>query len=241
MDTDIIVSKFGSSAMANAERIKQTAEIIKSDPRRRYVVVSAPGRVTPDEIQIRDLLYILYSKYESRESFQDTLTDIQTRFEEIVNDLGINFNIAGEIAELNKTLLFGKSRDMIASRGEYIIAKILAAYLGWNFIDAAKLFFFNNDGTLNETQTLTAISQILSKTSNVVIPGGYGALEGNRIIMTAARGDGAGASIARVLGASLYEKWTNHRGIYIADPSLVENSDKIRHVTYNELIELSYT
>ena len=240
MDTDIIVSKFGSSAMANAERIKQTAEIIKSDPRRRYVVVSAPGRVNPDEIQIRDLLYILYSKYESRESFQDTLTDIQTRFEEIVNDLGINFNIAGEIAELNKTLLFGKSRDMIASRGEYIIAKILAAYLGWNFVDAAKLFFFNNDGTLNETQTLTAISQILSKTSNVVIPGGYGALEGNRILMTAARGDGAGASIARVLGASLYEKWTNHRGIYIADPSLVEKSAKIRNVTYSELIELSY-
>ena len=241
MDTEnIIVSKFGSSAMANAERIKKTAEIIKSDPRRLYVVVSAPGRISPEEIQIRDLLYILYSKYEARENFQDTLTDIQTRFEEIVNELGVNFDIAGEIAELNKTLLFGKSRDLIASRGEYIIAKILAAYLGWKFLDAAKIIFFNNDGTLNEAQTFAAISQNLAKTPNVVMPGGYGSLEGNRILMSNARGDVAGAVIARVLGAGLYEKWTDHRGIYIADPTLVDESQKVRNVTYSELIELSY-
>ncbi|MBR2208691.1 MAG: hypothetical protein IJ859_07805 [Synergistaceae bacterium] len=240
MDMGIIVSKFGSSAMANAERIKKTAEIIKSDPRRQYVVVSAPGRINPEEIQIKDLLYILYSKYEARENFQDTLTDIQARFEEIVNELGVNFNISGEIAELNKTLLFGKTRDIIVSRGEYIIAKILAAYLGWTFMDAAKLFFFNNDGSLNEAQTFTAISQNLSRTPNVVVPGGYGALEGNRILMTNARGDAAGAVIARVLGASLYEKWTDHRGIYIADPTLVEDAQKVRNMTYAELVELSY-
>ena len=240
MDMGIIVSKFGSSAMANAERIKKTAEIIKSDPRRQYVVVSAPGRINPEEIQIKDLLYILYSKYEARENFQDTLTDIQARFEEIVNELGVNFNISGEIAELNKTLLFGKTRDIIVSRGEYIIAKILAAYLGWTFMDAAKLFFFNNDGSLNEAQTFTVISQNLSRTPNVVVPGGYGALEGNRILMTNARGDAAGAVIARVLGASLYEKWTDHRGIYIADPTLVEDAQKVRNMTYAELVELSY-
>ena len=240
MNMEIIVSKFGSSAMSNAERIKKTADIIKSDPRRQYVVVSAPGRINPEEIQIRDLLYILYSKYEARENFQDTLADIQARFEEIVNELGVSFNISGEIAELNKTLLFGKSRDIIASRGEYIIAKILATYLGWTFMDAAKLFFFNNDGSLNEAQTFTAISQNLGRTPNVVIPGGYGALDGNRILMTNARGDAAGAVIARVLGASLYEKWTDHRGIFIADPTLVEDAQKVRNMTYGELLELSY-
>ena len=241
MDMDsIIVSKFGSSAMANAERIKKTAEIIKSDPRRRYVVVSAPGRVAPDDIQIRDMLYMLYSKYEARENFTDTLTEIQNRFEEIVKELGVNFDIAGEIAELNKNLLFNKGRDFIASRGEYIIAKILAAYLGWNFVDASRIIFFNNDGTFNEAQTFTAISQNLGKSPNIVMPGGYGSLEGNRILMTNVKGDAAGAVIARVLGAGLYEKWTGHRGIYIADPSLVENAQKVRNITYGELIELSY-
>jgi len=241
MDTnDIIVSKFGSSAMANADRIKKTAEIIKSDPRRCYVVVSAPGRVSPDEIQIRDLLYMLYSKYEAREDFTDSLREIQARFEEIVNELGVKFDIAGEIADLNKTLFMGKSRDLIASRGEYIIAKILAAYLGWTFVDATKIIFFNNDGSFNEAQTFTAISQNLARTPNIVMPGGYGAQEGNRILMSNARGDIAGAVIARVLGASLYEKWTDHRGIYIADPTLVADAQKVRNVTYGELIELSY-
>ena len=241
MDMDsIIVSKFGSSAMANAERIKKTADVIKSDSRRRYVVVSAPGRVAPDDIQIRDMLYMLYSKYEARENFTDTLTGIQDRFEEIVSELGVAFDIAGEIAELNKNLLFNKGRDFIASRGEYIIAKILAAYLGWNFLDAAKVIFFNNDGTLNEAQTFTAISQNLGRSSNVVLPGGYGVLEGNRILMSSVRGDAAGAVIARALGAGLYEKWTDHRGIFIADPTLVDSSEKVRNITYGELIELSY-
>lgn len=241
MDTDsIIVSKFGSSALANAERIKKTAEIIKSDPRRRYVIASAPGRVAADEIQIRDMLYMLYSKYEARENFTENLTVVQARFEEIVNELGVNFDIAGEIAELNKNLLFNKGRDFIASRGEYILSKILAAYLGWTFVDATKVIFFNNDETLNEAQTFTAISQNLAKSQNIVIPGGYGALEGNRILMTNARGDAAGAVIAGVLGACLYEKWTDHRGIYIADPSIVPSAEKIRNVTYDELIELSY-
>ena len=237
---DIIISKFGRSAMANADRIKKTAEIIKSDPRRRYVITSAPGRITPEEIQIRDLLYILHSKFETHESFQDTLTEIQSRFEKIVNDLGINFNVAGEIAELNKFLLLGKSRDMIASRGEYIAAKLLAAYLGWTFMDAAKIIFFNNDGSLNEAQTFTAITQNLSKISNVVIPGSYGAQEGNRILMTNSRGDAAGALIAKTLRAQLYEKWTDHRGIYIADPDIVQDAQKVRNMTYGELMELSY-
>ena len=237
---NVIVSKFGSSALANAERIKRTAEIIKSDPRRSYAVVSAPGRITPDEIQIRDLLYILHSKYESRENFSDTLADIQTRFTEIVSGLGIKFDIAAEISEINKNLLFGKPRDFIASRGEYIIAKILAAYLGWDFVDAADVIIFNKNRVLDEVKTLNAISKNLLVHKNAVVPGGYVNLEGNQIMMTQARGDATGALIARTVNACVYEKWTNHRGIYIADPTFVEQPAKVRNMTYAELIELSY-
>ncbi|MBQ7197298.1 MAG: aspartate kinase [Synergistaceae bacterium] len=239
MDNNIIVSKFGSTAMADAERIKKTAEIIKSNPNRRYVVVSAPGQLTPDDIKITDLLYICYSRYESRENFAEVLTIIQDRFEEIVRDLGIDFDVATEIAELKRTLFFGKSRDTTASRGEYIVAKILAAYLGWNFVDAGKLIFFNKDGTLNEQTTFKAIENIISNLPNAVIPGGYGMVDG-KIAKTTARGDGTGAAIARVLNAPFYEKWTNHPGIFIADQAYVENPLMIRNATYKELLELGY-
>ena len=238
MDNNIIVLKFGSTAMADAEQIKKT-EIIKSNPNRRYVVVSAPGQLTPDDIKITDLLYICYSKYESRENFADVLTTIQDRFEEIVRDLGINFDVATEIAELKRTLFFGKSRDTTASRGEYITAKILAAYLGWNFVDAGQIIFFNKDITLNEQATLRAIENVISNLPNAVIPGGYAMIDG-KIVKTPARGDGVGAMIARVLNAPVYEKWTQHKGIFIADPDYIENPLMIRNVTYKELIELSY-
>ena len=236
----VIVSKFGSSALASAEKIKHTAEIIKLNPDRHYVVVAAPGQRFPDDIKITDLFYICYSKYEGRENFMETLTAIQERFEEIVQGLGIKFDVAAEIADIKKSLFFGKSRDNMASRGVCLMAKIMAAYLGWEFVDATKLFFFNNDGTLNHEQTAKMTSEILSKIPYAVIPGGYGIAGGTRIITAKSGGDGAGAVIAKSIKADMFEKWTEHRHIYVADPSIVENPAKIRNLTYPELIELTY-
>ncbi|MBR6901948.1 MAG: aspartate kinase [Synergistaceae bacterium] len=236
----VIVSKFGSAALADAEKIKKAAEIIKLNPDRRYVVVAAPGQRTPDDIKITDLFYICYSRYENRENFMETLNEIQDRFENIVHGLGINFDVAAEISEIKKNLFFGKSRDNLASRGAYLMAKILAAYLGWEFVDAAKIFFFNNDGSFNSEQSAKMTSEILAKFPNAVIPGGYGIAGGTRIIIARSGGDGAGAVVAKSIKADVFEKWTEHRHIYVADPSIVENPAKIRNLTYPELIELTY-
>ena len=241
MDSSIIVSKFGSSSLVDAERIKRTAEIIKSNPSRRYVVVSAPGKSSPEDMQITDLLYIAYSRYEGRENFTEILDIIQDRFIEIVHGLGINFDIASEIADLKKSLFFGKSKDNTASLGIAIMAKILAAYLGWNFVDASKIIFIDKkDESLDKEKTFKAISEIIKPLPNAVIPGGYGVIDDIRIKMKSARGDTAGAALACALNASVYEKWTDKEGIFTADPAFVENPLQIRHVTYKELIELTY-
>ena len=238
---NIIVSKFGSSALADAERIKKTVEIIKSNPSRRYVVVSAPGKISPDDMQITDLLYIAYSKYESRENFMETLDIVQDRFAEIVRALGMNFDIAAEMAELKKSLFFGKSKDNTASFGIAIMAKILAAYLGWNFVDASRIIFIDKkDESLDKAKTFQAISDIVKPLPNAVVPGGYGVIDGTRIKMKSARGDTAGAALANVLKASVYEKWTDKKGIFTADPDFIENPLQIRNVTYSELVELTY-
>ena len=241
MDDNIIVSKFGSSSLVDAERIKLTAEIIKSNPSRRYVVVSAPGKSSPEDMQVTDLLYIAYSRYESRENFMEILDTVQDRFTEIVKNLGINFDVASEIANLKKSLFFGKSKDNVASSGIAIMAKILAAYLGWNFVDASRIIFIDKkDESLDKEKTFQAISEIIKPLPNAVIPGGYGVIDGTRIKMKNDRGDTAGAALANVLKASVYEKWTKHRGIFTADPAIVENPLQIRNVTYEELIELNY-
>ncbi|MBQ9418958.1 MAG: aspartate kinase [Synergistaceae bacterium] len=239
--SSVIVSKFGGAALADAEKIKNVAEIIKSNPDRRYVVVSAPGQVSPDDIKVTDLLYICYSRYENRENFMEPLTAVDDRFAEIAQGLGVNFDVAAEIAELKKSLFFGKSKDNAASRGIYLMAKILAEYLGWEFVDAAKIIFLDNDGSLNEAKTTEAITNTLGRAKNAVISGGYGTvLNTTKILMSRGGADATGAIVARAIKADVFEKWTEHRHIYIADPAIVKNPAKIRHLTYSELIELTY-
>ncbi|MBQ6775488.1 MAG: aspartate kinase [Synergistaceae bacterium] len=237
----VIVSKFGGTALADAERIKEVAEVIKSNPDRRYVVVTAPGKLTPDDIKITDLLYICYSRYENRENFMEILSTVQSRFEAIVGGLGITFDLASEFSNIKKDLFFGKGKDATASRGVYLMAKILAAYLGWEFVDSSKVILLNADGSLNEDQTSLAISNVLQKVQHAIIPGGFGIVPNTqKLLMSKGGGDATGAVIAKAIKADVFEKWTEHRHIYIADPSIVQNPAKIRNLTYSELIELTY-
>lgn len=236
-----IVAKFGGSSSADASKLRQAASIINSDPARRYVVISSPGERTDDDIKITDLLYMCHSRFSNRENYQDMLDEIHKRFEEIVSGLGIDFDVESEIKELQKILMLGRSNDYIASRGEYITAKILAKVLGWEFVDAADVIFFNNDGSLNELKTFATSSRILKPLEHAVIPGFYGIMP-NGSIKTFNRGgsDTTGSIIARSLGADLYEKWTSEAEIFCADPNIIENPRTVENITYKELHELSY-
>lgn len=237
----LIVSKFGGISLADAESAIHTAEIIRSDPSRRYVVVSSPGIRSGDEIRVTDMFYICHSRYANRENFTEMLDKIEARFTGIVQGLGTNTNIHAQISDLKKNLFLGRTNDYIVSRGEYIMAKIMSDFLGWPFIDAAEIIFFNRDGTLNVEKTLAAVKNVLGPLPHAVVPGFYGTVSGTNI-KTFERGGGdvTGALIAMALNADMFEKWAETTEVFSADPSIVKNPAIIRNITYSELRELAY-
>lgn len=236
-----IVAKFGGSSLADASKIKTTASIINMDPARRYIVISSPGERTDDDIKITDMLYMCHLRFSNRENYQDMLESIHGRFDEIVSGLGIDFDVNSEIKELKKSLMLGRSSDYVASRGEFITAKIVAKVLGWEFIDSSDVIFFNDDGSLNELKTFTTIARILKPREHAVIPGFYGIMP-NGSIKTFSRGgsDTTASIVARAVNADLYEKWTEESEIFCADPKIINHPKTVENITYKELHELSY-
>lgn len=237
----IITAKFGGTSLADASQIKKACEIIKADDARRYVVASAPGKRYAEDIKITDMLYKAHSQAKNAQPFTDTLHDIRDRYAKIIDGLGVEFDINSEIAEIEVRLMEGTTPDYPASRGEYINAKIIAAYLGWPFFDAADGIFFTEAGTLYEAKTFETLGAKLSEYEHAVIPGFYGSLPDGSI-KTFSRGgsDVTGSIVARAVNASLYENWTDVSGMLSADPRIVKNPKPIEHITYTELRELSY-
>ncbi len=236
-----IALKFGGTSLADAAQIRKVAAIIKTSQHRRYVVVSAPGKRTPDDIKVTDLLYRCYNAAVSGEDFEPTLELIRQRFAEIIRDLEIDLDLDSEIRIIREHLSGTPEKDYMASRGEYLSAKIMAAFLDYKFVDAADHIFFNENGTLNFQKTKEDLKKVLSVTFRAVIPGFYGSLPDGRI-HTFSRGgsDVTGSIVARAVHADIYENWTDVSGMMAADPRIVENPRQIRIITYRELRELSY-
>ena len=237
----VIVSRFGGDEASNSQEIIKAANVLKSDPSRRYAVISAPGS-TPESVVVTDMLYLCHSRFVSHESYDDILRKIYERFSEIVSGLGINFNLNAEIENLKRDINMGMSLDYIASRGEYITARIVSEYLGWQFVDASGLIFFNKNGTPDKEKTFSVVGQKLKPMIHAVIPSFYGTAD-NGDIRTFVRGDcdSAGALIACSVGADVYEKWSEAAKVFSADPSVIPNPELIRNITYTEALELNYT
>ena len=236
----LIVSRFGGDAASSSAEVKRAAEIIKANPDRRYIFVSAPGS-THTSSGITDMLYMCHASAKNHENYDGTLTKILERYEEIVKGLGIDFDIYAEIGSLRESLEAGRDLDFIGSRGEFIMGKIFAKFLGWDFVDASELIFFNKDGTVDKDKTFTIAGDKLKNYEHAVIPSFYGSLADGRI-KTFVRGDcdTAGALIACAVKADLFEKWSERTKIYSADPSVIPNPEIIKNVTYNEAVELNY-
>ena len=235
------VLKFGGSSLADAEHFKKVADIVKSDPSRRYVVASAPGKRSDDDEKVTDLLYKCYELTREGEDIDNVFICIIRRYEKIIKDLGMTFSLEKEFHRIKMAILHHAGRDYIASRGEYLNAMVLAAYLGFDFIDAEKGIFSNEDGTFDSEKTNSVLSSILRKHEYAVIPGFYGSMP-NGTIKTFTRGgsDFTGSVVARAAGADLYENWTDVSGFLMADPRIVKDPKVIDVITYKELRELSY-
>ena len=236
------VTKFGGSSMADAGQYRKVRDILLADPGRRVVVVSAAGKRDKRDHKITDLLYLCHAHIQYGVDCDPIFEMITSRYLEIRDELQINLDLEREFAAL-KQRLDAKSvtQDELVSRGEYFSGKLMAEYLGFQFVDAVDWVKFNLDGTVDQEASYEALRGLV-KGKGVVIPGFYGAT-GDGTIRTFSRGgsDITGALAAAALDADVYENWTDVSGILMADPRIVENPQPIPEVTYDELRELSYS
>lgn len=235
------VVKFGGSSLADAEHFRQVASIIKADPARKYVVPSAPGKRYKDDVKVTDMLYNCYNMVKNHEDIDEYYKQISARYNGIISDLGLSFDISGELEYIKNALQHRSGRDFAASRGEYLNGLILAKYLGYDFIDAENVIFFKENGSFDEEKTNDVMSEELKKHEHAVIPGFYGVMP-NGTIKTFSRGgsDITGSIVARAAEADLYENWTDVSGFKMADPRIIDDPCTINTITYRELRELSY-
>ena len=236
-----VVAKFGGTSLADAEQFRKVREIITSDPSRRFIVASAPGKRFPEDIKITDLLLQSLQKAQTGENFETDLACIRDRFREIISDLEIEFPLDAEIDELRSHLQNEPERDYVVSRGEYLNSRILASWLGFTFVDPAWCVCFDENGRLETAMTKRAMGAALRPLEKAVIAGFYGA-DMNGKIHTFSRGgsDVTGSLAAAAIQADLYENWTDVSGLLAADPHIVENPATVKYVSYRELRTLSY-
>jgi len=233
------VAKFGGSSLADATHIIKAMDIVRSDPERRYVVASAPGKRWSDDIKVTDLLYQLYENRDG--DYEQPLTQIRRRFTEIAETLGVEVDLGPEFAQIESHLGSGDGPEYFASRGEYLNSLIIAAYVGWPFVDAADVVRFSESGQFLSEETDVLLASRLGGVERAVIPGFYGATPSGGI-RTFPRGgsDVTGALVARAVNADVYENWTDVSGIYAADPRIVDSPRSIEWISYSALRELTY-
>ena len=235
------VLKFGGSSLADADHFRAVADIVKAEPERRYVVASAPGKRNSTDVKVTDMLYQCYEIATDEKDFSEIFSAITKRYDDIIKDLGLDLDLTESYEKIRLSIMHHSGRDYLASRGEYLNAKILAAYLGYQFIDARKCIFFNDEGNFDAEKTNNVLRDYLNKYERAVIPGFYGSMP-NGTIKTFSRGgsDITGSIVARAASATLYENWTDVSGFLMADPRCVDNPKVIETITYKELRELSY-
>ena len=236
-----IVAKFGGTSLAGPEQFQIVKEITNQNPDRRILIASAPGKRSPEDQKVTDLLLTVCTQVEAGQDYEETLLQIQERFQAIIESLGVDFSLEEEIGNIRSHLCDPVSAEYVASRGEYLNARILAAYLGFTFVDPEWCVCFREDGTLDLPMTRRAMRAALLPLRHAVIAGFYGAdMNGN--IHTFSRGgsDVTGSLAAAAVHAELYENWTDVSGLLAADPRIIDQPQTVKYVSFRELRTLSY-
>ena len=235
------VVKFGGSSLASAEQFKKVGSIIREDEERKFVVPSAPGKRGDGDTKVTDMLYGCYALADADQDFRAELQAIRDRYRQIIDGLELPLSLEEEFAEIERMFLEKAGSDYAASRGEYLNGIIMAAYLGFTFVDASQVIFFDENGDFDGDRTNEVLSARLAGCASAVIPGFYGSMPDGRI-KTFSRGgsDITGSIVAKAIKADVYENWTDVSGFLIADPQIIERPEAIDVITYRELRELAY-
>ena len=235
------VAKFGGSSMADAGQYRKVRDILLADPERRVVIVSAAGKRNSNDHKLTDLLYLCHAHTQYGVACDPIFEMITSRYLEVRDELGLDLDLESEFAELKKQLDAKTiTQDALVSRGEYFSAKLMAAFLGFQFVDAADWIKFNMDGSVDQETSYAALKSMVHG-EGIVTPGFYGTMP-NGAIRTFSRGgsDITGALAAAALDADVYENWTDVSGILMADPRIVKDPKPIPRITYAELRELAF-
>lgn len=232
----ISVCKFGGSSVADAGMFVRVKRILQDDPSRRYIVLSAPGKRSAGDDKITDLFYQAHE--ESFHGDNSSLSRIFLRYTAIRDALAPGFDLEAEFAKLRANLHV--SRDYAASRGEYLCARLFAAYTGIPFVDAGDLLYFDAFGRIDHDKSRSAVQEKLSCLEQAVIPGFYGTDFKGRI-QTFSRGgsDVSGALISAYMNAGLYENWTDVDGLYTADPGIVDRPLRNSMVSMRQMEQIA--
>jgi len=235
------VVKFGGSSLASAEQFKKVKDIITAEDSRRFVVPSAPGKRFSADTKVTDMLYGCYDLAAKGKDFTKEFDAIKERYNGIISELGLDMSLENEFNVIKACFIGKAGRDYAASRGEFLNGMVLANYLGYNFIDAADVIFFDERGQFDAKRTNKVLSERLEGLDNAVVPGFYGSMP-NDTIKTFSRGgsDITGSIVAAAVNADLYENWTDTSGFLTTDPRIVKDPAPITTITYKELRELSY-
>ncbi len=234
------VVKFGGSSLADAAQFAKVRQIVTSDPDRRVVVVSAPGKRFDGDHKITDLLYLCCAHLQYGVSCENVYGMIADRYRQIAAECGLSMEVQGEFDVLYRKMQQGISQDELVSRGEYFAARLMAEYLGYDFLDAAEWLQFTFDGQIDREHSYEMLRRIAGE-RRVVIPGFYGVMpDGHIRVLTRGGSDVTGALAAAALSADVYENWTDVSGFLMADPKIVPDPEPIERITYSELRELSY-
>ena len=235
------VAKFGGSSLADGIQLIKTKNIITADPARKYIVVSAPGKRYEGDVKVTDLLYLCKAHIENNLPYEQVFQVICDRYMAMAINLGVTVDIFPEFEKIRQNLQKGASSDYIASRGEYLNARVIAAFLGYDFVDTEGLIKFDAKGRLLTEETNEALAKELKNHESAVLPGFYVTTPDGKI-KTFSRGgsDITGALVARAVNADVYENWTDVSGFLMADPRIVANAKPISRISYKELRELSY-
>ena len=175
------VAKFGGSSVAGAEQFKKVKAIMEADEARKIIVVSAAGKRSSDDHKLTDLLYLCHAHITYGVSCADIVETIRSRFVEIRDQLGLEFDVESEFDKLVPRLNKSMGVDELVSRGEYFTARLMAEYLGYTFVDAADVIIFGFDGHVDREKSYNAIKEAFDKYGKILIPGFYGKLPGGKI------------------------------------------------------------
>lgn len=248
------VAKFGGSSVANATQIKKVANIIKDDQERKFIVVSAPGKRTKDDVKITDLLIELGTAYVEKQPYEPSLEKIVKRYEEIISELGLSTALLTDIKDALLTTIHSNEPDAVKldalkANGENSSAKIVSAYLNKIGLPAtylnpkdAGIIVSNEPGNAQILpESFEKIHTLRERDGILVIPGFFGySKDGQLTTFSRGGSDITGSIIAAGVKADLYENFTDVDSVYSVNPNIVDNPKDIPVLTYKEMRELSY-